>query len=83
MVEAERELRLHVCWAYALLCSFWRLWPAEVRVVRETRQGSRQGREGVGNEQEMRQQRRVGSPLERADEASCSHTVCLDSVDSF
>lgn len=61
MVEAEVELRLQICWAYTLLCSFWRLWPAEVRVVREKTQGSMQGREGVGNEQEMRQQRRVGS----------------------
>lgn len=57
MVEAEVELRHQVCWAYALLSSFWRLWPAEVRVVRQDRAPRR---EGVGNEREMRQQR-VGS----------------------
>lgn len=30
--------------AASLLSFFWKLWPAEVRVVRETRQGSTQGR---------------------------------------
>lgn len=57
MVEAEAELRHQVCRAWALLCSFWRLWPAEVRVVRQDRAPRR---EGVGNEREMRQHR-VGS----------------------